>query len=78
MTDFTGGICEEYQLAEMIPDDLFETMMKAQKKSALMTGWILSHPDEYEGETPDGLITGKDGVTFCQQHLNVKIETQTP
>ena len=72
LTDFTGGICEEYQLAEMIPDDLFQTMMKAQKKSALMTGWILnSDPDEFEGETPEGLITGKDGVIFCQQYLNV-------
>ena len=71
LTDFTGGICEEYQLAEIIPDELFENMMKAQNKSALMTSWINSNPYEYEAETPEGLIRGKDSVIFCQQYLNV-------
>ena len=65
LTDFTGGICEEYDLAGMIPDDLFKAMMKAQNKCALMTSWILPDPYEYEAETPEGLIRGKYGFVFC-------------
>ena len=60
LTDLTGGISEEYHLAERNPDDIFKIMMKAQKKSALMTCCTAVDPDVKENETPEGLITGKD------------------
>ena len=72
-TDFTGGICEEYLLAGMDPDDLFKRMMKAQNKSALMTGCIFPDPNEYEAETQEGLIRGKDNHIILSENKKVKV-----
>ena len=59
LTDLTGGISEEYHLAKRNPDDIFKIMLKAQKKSALMTCCTAVDPNVKENETPEGLITGK-------------------
>ena len=60
LTDLSGGISEEYHLAKRNPDEIFKIMMKAQKKSALMTCCIAVDPNVTEATTPEGLVTGKD------------------
>ena len=59
LTDLTGGISEVYQLEDMIPDDIFTILIRAQKTSALMT---CSTPGKGEKHTPEGLISGRDST----------------
>ncbi|PAA91557.1 hypothetical protein BOX15_Mlig020951g1 [Macrostomum lignano] len=55
MEDFTGGLCENFDLNKA-PADLFNVMFQANKSESLMGCSIES--EEIEGELDNGLITG--------------------
>ena len=50
---FTGGIAENFELVQMEEEEVFEVLMKAQKKESFLTASTpASNPDddEYEGK----------------------------
>lgn len=58
LTDFTGGICERYELREKTPEDLFKTLLRAHKRAALMGCSIDAAPESMEAQLDNGLIIG--------------------
>ncbi|PAA60754.1 hypothetical protein BOX15_Mlig019924g1 [Macrostomum lignano] len=58
MEDFTGGITEFYDLRQNTPPSLFQTMVKANKRSSLMGCSIEADPNQIEAQLSNGLIMG--------------------
>lgn len=57
MEDFTGGVCEWFELKDKAPSDLVSILEKALVRSSLLSCSIES-PDGMENELPNGLIEG--------------------
>ncbi|KAK2145002.1 hypothetical protein LSH36_711g00022 [Paralvinella palmiformis] len=58
LTDFTGGISERFKLREDTPPDLFNIMLKATFKGAMMSCHIEATDDKIEAKLDNGLIIG--------------------
>ncbi|XP_064600052.1 calpain-9-like isoform X2 [Liolophura sinensis] len=57
MEDFTGGVTEMFDLREA-PSNMFQIMMKAFERSALMGCSIDADPGQLEAELDNGLVMG--------------------
>uniref|UniRef100_A0A069DWP5 Putative cytosolic ca2+-dependent cysteine protease calpain n=1 Tax=Panstrongylus megistus TaxID=65343 RepID=A0A069DWP5_9HEMI len=58
MEDFTGGVCELYELTKDPPSNLYTIMLKAHERSSLMGCSIEPDPKVLEARTPQGLVKG--------------------
>lgn len=58
MEDFTGGVCEIYDLKKNVPSDLFNIMVKGFERSSLMTGSMKADPKIKEKPMANGLRAG--------------------
>ncbi|XP_045457463.1 calpain-B [Melitaea cinxia] len=57
MEDFTGGVTEMYEMAEL-PPNFYTILLKAYERNSLMGCSIEPDPAVLEAETPQGLIRG--------------------
>ncbi|XP_073995003.1 calpain-A-like isoform X9 [Rhodnius prolixus] len=58
MEDFTGGVCEMYELSKEPPSNLYTIILKAHERSSLMGCSIEPDPQVLEAKTPQGLVKG--------------------
>ncbi|XP_073995034.1 calpain-A-like isoform X3 [Rhodnius prolixus] len=75
LEDFTGGICEIFDLRLEVPNNLYRIMLKAYERSSLMACANLDFDAVVESRTPQGLITGHAYSVTKVQYVEVDTPT---
>ncbi|CAH8490324.1 unnamed protein product [Schistosoma turkestanicum] len=77
LEDFTGGICEMFDLKKDTPPNLLQVMLKSQELNSLMACSIQADPNTYEARLPNGLIMGHAYSVTSVKMLDISIPNKT-